>query len=57
MKSKEGDIAKEIKKRERVRQQMKNAIAAVIRREQREALERAKIARQKEMTDLKGNVT
>jgi septal ring factor EnvC (AmiA/AmiB activator) len=48
LKSKEGDIAQEIKKREKVRQQMRNALAIIIRREQKEAMERARIAKQKE---------
>jgi len=48
LKSKEGDIAKEIKKREKTRQQMRNALAIIIRREQKEAMERARIVKQKE---------
>jgi septal ring factor EnvC (AmiA/AmiB activator) len=48
LKSKEGDIANEIRKREKVRQQMRNALAIIIKREQKEAMERARIAKQKE---------
>jgi septal ring factor EnvC (AmiA/AmiB activator) len=48
LKSKEGDIANEIKKRDKVRQQMRNALAIIIRREQKEAMERARLAKQKE---------
>jgi septal ring factor EnvC (AmiA/AmiB activator) len=48
LKSKENDIASEIKNRDRQRQKMKEAIAAIIRREQREAMERARIAKLKE---------
>lgn len=53
LKSKEGDIAKEIKKRERARQQMRNAIAVIIKREQKEAADRARIAQQRENERLK----
>ncbi len=48
LKSKENDIAKEIKNRDRQRQKMKDAIAVIIRREQKEAMERARIAKAKE---------
>lgn len=53
LKSKENDLAKEIKNRERQRQKMKEAIAVVIRREQKEATERARVARLKEAERLK----
>ncbi len=48
LKSQESDLAKQIKKRERDRQQMQNAIAAAIKREQAEARKKAlAIAKQK----------
>lgn len=53
LKSKENDIAKEIKTRDRQRQKMKEAIAAVIRREQKEAAERARLARIREAEERK----
>jgi septal ring factor EnvC (AmiA/AmiB activator) len=53
LKSKENDIAKEIKNRDRQRQKMKEAIAAIIRREQKEAVERARIARAREAERVK----
>jgi murein hydrolase activator len=53
LKSKENDIAKEIKNRDRQRQKMKDAIAAIIRREQREAMERARLAKAREAERLK----
>jgi len=53
LKSKENDIAKEIKNRDRQRQKMKDAIAAIIRREQKEAMERARLAKLREAEKLK----
>jgi septal ring factor EnvC (AmiA/AmiB activator) len=53
LKNKEGDIAKEIKAREKTRQQMRNALTIIIRREQKEAADRARIAQQKENERLK----
>lgn len=53
LKGKENDLAKEIKNRERQRQKMKEAIAAIIRREQKEAMEKARLARLKEAERFK----
>lgn len=53
LKSKENDLAKEIKNRDRQRQKMKEAIAAIIRREQKEAMERARIAKAREAERIK----
>ncbi len=53
LKGKESNLAIEIKNREKQRQKMKDAITALIRREQKEALERARIAKAKEAEEKK----
>jgi len=53
LKGQEKEISAQIRKKELQRQQMKNAIAAIIKREIAEAERKAKLAREKEIADAK----
>ncbi|TDH26555.1 hypothetical protein EXU57_10720 [Segetibacter sp. 3557_3] len=53
LKTKESSLASEIKTREKQRQKMREAIASIIRREQKEAMERARVAKLREAEKLK----
>jgi septal ring factor EnvC (AmiA/AmiB activator) len=53
LKGQEKEISAQIRKKELQRQQMKNAIAAIIKREIAEAERKARIAREKEIADAK----
>lgn len=53
LKGKEKEVTAQIRQKEKQRQDMKNAVAAIIKREQAEAARLAKIAKQKEIDDLK----
>ncbi len=53
LKTKESSLASEIKAREKQRKKMREAIASIIRREQKQAMERARIAKLREAERLK----
>lgn len=55
LKGKEKEVAKQINQKEKQRQDMRNAITAIIRREQAEADRLAKIAKKKEIDDKNKN--